>query len=203
MVLPELVMDVAYDFVGDPSELHLASGGVLTGHADFIDAWEPAALDALVADCLGSGRRSVGSPPFGRAARAVIDPPRAARYRPAMASTGSDVREARPYLDDVRPVPLGAVDEFRAKGHTVLRGLARPDEVERFRPAIEATAARLTIETRPIEERDTYGQAFLQTGNLWREDALDRAASSSPAGSRPRPPSCWESTASGSTTTRR
>jgi ectoine hydroxylase-related dioxygenase (phytanoyl-CoA dioxygenase family) len=89
-----------------------------------------------------------------------------------VASTGSDTREARPYLHDVRPVPLGAVDEFRAKGHTVVRGLARPDEVERFRPAIEAGAARMTIETRPIEERDTYGQAFLQTGNLWREDPI-------------------------------
>ena len=30
----------------------------------------------------------------------------------------------------------------------------------------------MTIETRPIEERDTYGQAFLQTGNLWREDPI-------------------------------
>ena len=34
------------------SGLQLASGGVLTGHADFLNAWEPAALDALVADCL-------------------------------------------------------------------------------------------------------------------------------------------------------
>ncbi len=55
VVLPELVMDVAYDFVGDPAGLHLASGGVLTGHADFINAWEPDALDALVTQCLGRG----------------------------------------------------------------------------------------------------------------------------------------------------
>lgn len=79
-----------------------------------------------------------------------------------------------PSLDDVHPVPLGAVDEFRAKGHTVLRGLASADEVEAFRPTIEATAARMTLETRPIEARDTYGKAFLQTANLWREDALAR-----------------------------
>jgi hypothetical protein len=44
-----------YDFVGDPAGLHLASGGVLSGHADFLNAWEPGALDALVADCLDRG----------------------------------------------------------------------------------------------------------------------------------------------------
>jgi ectoine hydroxylase-related dioxygenase (phytanoyl-CoA dioxygenase family) len=89
-----------------------------------------------------------------------------------MASTRSGSRREGPYLDDVRPVPLGAVDEFRAKGHTVIRRLAARDEVEAFRPAIEATAARLTIETRPLDERDTYGRAFLQTGNLWRQDPM-------------------------------
>jgi hypothetical protein len=55
VVIPQLVMDVVYDFVGDPSGLRLASGGVLTGHADFVNAWEPAALGALVTQCLGRG----------------------------------------------------------------------------------------------------------------------------------------------------
>jgi hypothetical protein len=55
VTMPELVMDVVYDFVGDPSGLQLASGGVLTGHADFMNAWDPAALEALVADCLDWG----------------------------------------------------------------------------------------------------------------------------------------------------
>jgi ectoine hydroxylase-related dioxygenase (phytanoyl-CoA dioxygenase family) len=91
-----------------------------------------------------------------------------------MSSTETETRAALPSLSDVRPVPLGACDEFRTKGHTVLRGLASADEVEAFRPAIEATAARMTIESRPVEERDTYGKAFLQTGNLWREDDIVR-----------------------------
>jgi len=77
-----------------------------------------------------------------------------------------------PSLDQVHPLHLGAIDEFRRKGHTVVRGLARLDEVAAYRPAIEAAAARTTIETRPLAERDTYGKAFLQTGNLWREDPL-------------------------------
>jgi ectoine hydroxylase-related dioxygenase (phytanoyl-CoA dioxygenase family) len=82
---------------------------------------------------------------------------------------------AVPSLGQVRAVPLGAIDEFRAKGHTVVRGLASPDEVAAYRPAIEQAAARMTIESRPLEDRDTYGKAFLQTGNLWREDPVAAA----------------------------
>ena len=58
---------------------------------------------------------------------------------------GADV-DRLPSLADVRPVPLGAVDEFRAKGHTVLRGLASADEVGAYRASIESTAAI----TRPL-----------------------------------------------------
>jgi ectoine hydroxylase-related dioxygenase (phytanoyl-CoA dioxygenase family) len=89
-------------------------------------------------------------------------------------SSSAGVRETLPTLDDVRPVPLGAVDEFRAKGHTVIRGLARSIELDAYRPAIVDTAARMSLETRPIEERDTYGKAFLQTANLWRQDDTAR-----------------------------
>ena len=68
------------------------------------------------------------------------------------------------------PVTAAHVEEFRAKGHTSVEGLATWDEVESFAPAIEATAQRLNREARPLEERETYGKAFLQTQNLWRAD---------------------------------
>lgn len=55
VVLPELVVDVAYAFSGDPSELRLASGDAGTGHADFLDAWDPNALQDLVVGCLQAG----------------------------------------------------------------------------------------------------------------------------------------------------
>jgi ectoine hydroxylase-related dioxygenase (phytanoyl-CoA dioxygenase family) len=82
---------------------------------------------------------------------------------------------ALPSLDDIRELPSSVVEGFATKGHAVVRGLASAEEVGAFRPAIEATAARMTLETRPIEDRDTYGKAFLQTANLWREDATARA----------------------------
>lgn len=55
VVLPELVVDVAYTFSGDPGELRLASGDVGSGHADFLNAWEQSGLQRLVVDCLQAG----------------------------------------------------------------------------------------------------------------------------------------------------
>jgi ectoine hydroxylase-related dioxygenase (phytanoyl-CoA dioxygenase family) len=66
------------------------------------------------------------------------------------------------------------VEEFRAKGHTVVRGLASRLEVDAYRPAISEATATHAWEKRPLEERDTYGKAFLQAANLWRRDATVR-----------------------------
>lgn len=52
VVLPELVVDVAYAFSGDPASLRLASGDVGTGHADFLNAWDPEGLAQLVRGCV-------------------------------------------------------------------------------------------------------------------------------------------------------
>jgi ectoine hydroxylase-related dioxygenase (phytanoyl-CoA dioxygenase family) len=43
-----------------------------------------------------------------------------------------------------------------------------PDEIEAYRPVIHDATMQDSRETRPLEERDTYGKAFLQIGNLWR-----------------------------------
>ena len=75
-----------------------------------------------------------------------------------------------PSLEDVGPTAPDAVAAYRRDGHALVRGLASPEEVAAFRPAIEAAAAEHNRETRPLAERETYGQAFLQTTNLWRVD---------------------------------
>jgi hypothetical protein len=72
-------------------------------------------------------------------------------------------------------LPHACALEFRAKGHTVVRGLASRAEVDFFRPAIVATARALQRETRPLEARETYFRAFLQMTNLWVHDARVRA----------------------------
>lgn len=60
--------------------------------------------------------------------------------------------------------------EFCEKGHILLPTVATADEIARFRPAIRSAVFEYNTETRPLEERDTYGRAFLQIMNLWRRD---------------------------------
>jgi ectoine hydroxylase-related dioxygenase (phytanoyl-CoA dioxygenase family) len=52
----------------------------------------------------------------------------------------------------------------------VLRGVCSPEEIAAYRPVIHDAALAHSRETRPMEERDTYGKAFLQVPNLWRRD---------------------------------
>lgn len=59
---------------------------------------------------------------------------------------------------------------YQRDGHILLRGVAAPAEIAAFRPAIVDAAMRHNRETRPLEERDTYGKAFLQIMNLWEKD---------------------------------
>src|SRR3954449_1175199 len=83
--------------------------------------------------------------------------------------------ESRPRLDDPHRLDPACLAEFRDKGHTVVRRLCTPNEIAAFRPAIEDAALAYSRETRPLEERDTYGKAFLQVQNLWRRDERVRS----------------------------
>ena len=75
-----------------------------------------------------------------------------------------------PALDATVAAPAGASEYYREHGHAVVRGLATAEEVAAYRPLIEQAAAAHNLERRPLAERETYGQAFLQTHNLWRTD---------------------------------
>src|SRR6185436_17080033 len=52
-----------------------------------------------------------------------------------------------------------------------VRGVCPPEVATRYKDSITACVKRLNSERRPMEQRDTYGKAFLQTMNLWRHDA--------------------------------
>ena len=75
-----------------------------------------------------------------------------------------------PSLDRTIPVPQKLIDEFRINGHTLIRGVVSPEEMEPYRKAIFEAASRYNTESRKMEDRDTYGKAFLQIMNLWRKD---------------------------------
>lgn len=62
------------------------------------------------------------------------------------------------------------VSSFQRDGFILLRSVASPDEIAAYQPIIRAAALRNSTEARKLEERDTYGKAFLQVMNLWTKD---------------------------------
>jgi Protein involved in biosynthesis of mitomycin antibiotics/polyketide fumonisin len=59
--------------------------------------------------------------------------------------------------------------QYEQDGHLLLRQLATQPMIDYYRPLILSEVERLNQETRPLEERDTYGKAFLQIQNLWEQ----------------------------------
>lgn len=60
--------------------------------------------------------------------------------------------------------------DYARDGHILLRGVCSAEEVAQYGPLIRDAALRFNTESRPLEERDTYGKAFLQVMNLWERD---------------------------------
>jgi ectoine hydroxylase-related dioxygenase (phytanoyl-CoA dioxygenase family) len=81
-----------------------------------------------------------------------------------------------PDLSDAFSLSETDVRAYRRDGHVVVRGLATPSEVSAFRPGLLCAAERAPqVERKPLEERDTYGRAFLQMFNLWRQNETAKA----------------------------
>jgi len=79
--------------------------------------------------------------------------------------------EALPDLSDDAALDEALVRDYREHGHVLVRGLASADEVAAYRPALRTAGAKGRYDHRPLEERGTYGRAFVQMFNLWTHDA--------------------------------
>ena len=82
---------------------------------------------------------------------------------------------AAPTLPDLsQPYGLGTAqrDFFGANGYIYLPSVAKEQEVATYRRAIKQAVADLNRANplKPLAERDTYGKAFIQTMNVWRND---------------------------------
>jgi ectoine hydroxylase-related dioxygenase (phytanoyl-CoA dioxygenase family) len=75
-------------------------------------------------------------------------------------------RNILPALESDYPLTSEQIAAYQRDGHILLRGVCTPEEVAAYREAIVETALRFNPETRKLEERDTYGRAFLQTMSL-------------------------------------
>ena len=75
-----------------------------------------------------------------------------------------------PELRDYKQVADFQVREFRRDGHILIAGVLDSDEVSVYRDVINEAANTYNTEKRNLEDRDTYGRAFLQIMNLWEVD---------------------------------
>jgi ectoine hydroxylase-related dioxygenase (phytanoyl-CoA dioxygenase family) len=75
-----------------------------------------------------------------------------------------------PSLNSNYPISKNQKSDFKQNGHILLRGILNEMEIASYAPAIIEAAARYNTEKRKMEDRDTYGKAFLQIMNLWEVD---------------------------------
>ena len=73
-------------------------------------------------------------------------------------------------LGDYEEISPEQIADFRENGHTLVRNVLSREHVPEYRNAIIEAADKYNTEKRKLEERDTYGKAFLQVMNLWRSD---------------------------------
>jgi ectoine hydroxylase-related dioxygenase (phytanoyl-CoA dioxygenase family) len=77
---------------------------------------------------------------------------------------------ALPNLSTPYPISPEHTDAYRRDGHILLSAVCTPGEIATYRKILLDATYKYNTETRPIEERDTYGKAFLQVMNLWEHD---------------------------------
>jgi ectoine hydroxylase-related dioxygenase (phytanoyl-CoA dioxygenase family) len=65
----------------------------------------------------------------------------------------------------LRPDQIALYDE---NGYIKLQHVLSPSLLQHYRQAITASVAELSADVPPMEQRNTYGKAFLQIMNLWR-----------------------------------
>src|SRR5438876_1007133 len=75
-----------------------------------------------------------------------------------------------PNLNSEYAVSQSGIYFYRQNGHVLLRGVCSPKEISAYRDVLVSAAQQYNTENRPMEERDTYGKAFLQIMNLWERD---------------------------------
>ena len=80
----------------------------------------------------------------------------------------------QPELSSDYALTAAQVAHYQEKGWVLLRGLATPSEVAAYREVITRVTMEVAQRYKPLEERDTYGKAFLQVGTVWLRDEAAR-----------------------------
>ena len=73
----------------------------------------------------------------------------------------------RQELESDFTLPETAIDFFRENGFIKLKNVLSPGLIQYMNETISSEVVRLNTQHLPMEERDTYGKAFLQIMNIW------------------------------------
>ncbi len=85
-------------------------------------------------------------------------------------------------MSDGSVVPEAMMETYRRNGWVHLKGLLDPAEVAHYREAIDqAVARRKRHDTRPLAEKSSYEQSFLQCQYLWEDFPAVRPLTFHPA----------------------
>ncbi len=75
-------------------------------------------------------------------------------------------------LDEPFSLSAEQIEFYRENGYLKLRHALSPDLLEHYRRAITSRVKELSADAPPMEQRNTYGKAFLQVMNLWTESEV-------------------------------
>lgn len=77
-------------------------------------------------------------------------------------------------LQSAYRVPSADLQRLNEQGFVKLNGVLDPVTVREYETEITSQVFELNTQDLPLEERDTYGKAFLQIGNLWTHSEVVR-----------------------------
>lgn len=66
------------------------------------------------------------------------------------------------------------IKDYQENGHIFLKSVASQDEMIQYEQVITDVVMELNYHDKPVTERDTYGKAFIQIGNLWQKSEACR-----------------------------
>ena len=78
--------------------------------------------------------------------------------------------ENLPSLESEYPLSEDQIEQYQKNGVVLLRQVCTSEEIEIFRKHITSTVLEYGKSQKKLSERDTYGKAFLQLINLWRDN---------------------------------
>jgi ectoine hydroxylase-related dioxygenase (phytanoyl-CoA dioxygenase family) len=78
-------------------------------------------------------------------------------------------------LDTEYELTKELIDGYQKNGHAMIRGAADAQKITAYREVIADLVKQLNTQNVPLEQRDTYGKAFIQIGGLWvKSEAVKR-----------------------------